>query len=181
MLNQDYFMKNGIEVMINDMKYGDTLFSRDYSICNALIFTNSNIAALAHISNATSPEILLQGYVSNLLFDSKKKSRRIQRLGEIFNDIQDVAAHHIYRDDCCWANHTVVEALKSHGIKKIYPTSINDPAFRTRDIGISMKENKIYIFPKSYSETEKNPIMLDINKKSNSRKKLNLDKRYLNC
>lgn len=164
MLNQEYFMKNGIEVLINDMKRGKTLFSRDYSICNALIFSDGKTAALAHISNATSPYMLLQGYVSNLLSNPKVRTRKIDSINNIFDDIHKVSAYHIYRPDGCWPNHVVTQALKDNNIKKVYAVPIIEYAFRTIDIGISLKENKIYIFPKSYSEKESTPIIIDINK-----------------
>ena len=79
-INREYFIKKGIEVYINDMKSGKTLFSRNYSICNALVFSDGNIAALAHISNATSPEILLSGYVNDLLINNNSHLKKIKSI-----------------------------------------------------------------------------------------------------
>lgn len=151
MLSREYFIKNSIEVYINDMKKGKTLFSRDYSICNAIILSDGKTAALAHISNATSPEMLFRGYVSTLLSDPKVRTRKIDSINEMFRDIEKLSAYHIYRPEGCWSNHDVLKSLNDMGIKKTISFPIHDASFRTRDIGVSMKEHEIYIFPRSYS------------------------------
>ncbi|GIU69700.1 MAG: hypothetical protein KatS3mg002_0936 [Candidatus Woesearchaeota archaeon] len=164
-INRDYFINNGIEVIINDMKTGEILFSRNYSICNALVFSDGKTTALAHISKATTPEMLMSGYVSNLLVENPKEDKRyVKKISEIFEDPDKIIAYHIHRNDGCWSDSQIRKELINKNIKdnNIYSFQIKNNSFRTRDIGVTMKNKRIYIFPRSYYY-ELEPIIMEIN------------------
>lgn len=161
MLDEKYFIKNGIEVLINDMKDGKILYSRNYSICNAIVFTDNENAALAHISKATSPELLMKGYVSGILQFTKNNLRKIKTIKEIFGDNR-VIAYHIFRIDGCWSSEQVMDSLNYDNIEKIIEIPVIYPEFRTRTVAVTINTKEIYIFPKSYSEKKIDPIIIKI-------------------
>ncbi|GEM_PF-5037465 len=128
---------------------GRFVWSEGFSRCSGLAFFDGKKSALAHISGATSPQLLIKGYVGHVLGG---EFRPVEKLQDVFDSPKDVQLINIYHDFChSWLPEEIEHAMNSIGINKINHVALEtipfDGSIFHRAIAIDSKNKEVYIFP----------------------------------
>ena len=131
---------------------GRFILSEGFSRCNGIVFFDlyQQKGALAHISPATDPRMLIVGEVGHVLGGG----RRVERLGDCFPQPEDVIVFNVCHSyAAAWCPEVVDTELGRLGfgikdIRHVLLETIQDNSYVVhRAIALDTKMKEVYIFP----------------------------------